>query len=147
MVTMSDEVIKMFENIDCDKTKILTWVATVTKEGDPHLAPVCFVKPIDKDKLLIGISFAIQTTKNIQNGSRVAVANAIYPNGYMVKGKGEIFTEGQYFNDYKERIEKRFAGKIKPKAALLVHVEEAYHLKPAEGKKRIGDTDKLGSIC
>lgn len=147
MTTMSEEVIKMFENTDCDKTKALTWVATVTKEGDPHMAPVCFVKPIDKDKLLIGISFAVQTVKNIRNGSRVTVANAVYPNGYMVKGKGEIFTEGPHFNDYKERIEKRFAGKIKPKAALLVHVEEAYHLKPAEGKKRIVDTDKLGSVC
>jgi len=137
MVTMPDEVVKMFENTDCDKTKVLTWVATTTKEGVPHLAPVCFVKPIDKDKLLIGISFATQTVKNIQNGSRVTVANAIYPNGYMVKGTGEIFTEGPYFNDYKERIEKRFGEKIKPKAALLVHVEEVYHLKPAEGKKLI----------
>lgn len=147
MVAMPEEVIKMFENIDCDKTKVLTWVATTTEEGDSHLAPVCFVKPIDKDKLLIGISFAVQTMTNITNGSRVAVANAVYPNGYMVKGSGEIFTEGPYFDDFKARIEKRFGGKIKPKAALLVNVEEIYHLKPAEGKKRIGGTDKPGSVC
>lgn len=137
MVTMPDEVIKMFENVDCDKTKVLTWLATVTKEGEPHQTPVCFVKPIDKDKLLIGIAFATQTMANIKNGSRVALSNAIYPNGYMVKGKGVIFTEGSNFDDYKERIEKRFGGKIKPKAALLVTVEEVYHLKPSEGKKRI----------
>lgn len=137
MVKMPEEVIKMFENIDCDKAKVLTWVATVTKEGDPHLVPVCFVKPIDKDKLLIGIAFATRTISNIKNGSRVAVSNAVYPNGYMVKGKGEIFSEGPYFDDYKVRIEKRFGGKIKPNVALLVNVEEIYHLKPAEGKKRI----------
>lgn len=137
MVDMSEEVIKMFENIDCDKNKAITWVATVTKGGDPHLAPVCFIKPIDKDKLLIGIAFATQTIKNIQNGSKVGVGNAIYPNGYMVKGKGEIFTEGAYFEDFSERVNKRYAGKIKPKAALLVKVEKVYHLKPAEGKKRI----------
>lgn len=137
MADMPDEVIKMFENIDCDKTKVLSWVATVDKEGSPHLAPVCFVKPIDKDKLLIGISFAMRTMTNIIDGSWVTVANAVYPNGYMIKGKGEIFKEGQYFDDYKARIEKRFGGKIKPKAALLVSVEEVYHLKPAEGKKRM----------
>lgn len=137
MATMSDEVIKTFENIDCDKTKTLTWVATVTKEGNPHLVPVCFIKPIDKDKLLIGIAFATQTISNVKNGSRVAIANAIYPNGYMAKGKGDILTEGPYFNDYKERIDKRFGGKIKPKAALLVSVEDIYHLKPTEGKKKI----------
>lgn len=137
MVSMSDEVIKMFENPDCDKQKVLTWVSTVTKEGDPHLAPACFIKPIEKDKILIGISFMSRTAENVRNGSRVAVANAVYPNGYMVKGSGEILTEGPHFEDVKERINKRYGGKIKPRAALLVKVEEVYHLKPAEGKKRI----------
>lgn len=137
MVEMPDEVIKMFENIDCDKTKTLTWVATITEEGEPHLAPVCFVKPIGKDKLLIGVSFISKTVSNVKDGSRVAIGNAVYPNGYMVKGSGNILTEGSYFDDFKERIEKRFGGKIKPKAALLVSIEEVYHLKPAEGKKRI----------
>lgn len=134
---MTDEVIKTFENIDCDKAKVLTWIATVTKEGDPHIAPACFIKPIDKDKILVGISFISRTISNIKNGSRVALGNAAYPNGYMVKGKGDIFKEGPYFDDFKERIEKRFGGKIKPKAVLLVNVEEVYHLKPAGGKKRI----------
>lgn len=137
MVEMIEEVIKMFDNIDCDKTKTLTWISTVTKGGEPHLAPVCFVKTIDNDKLLLGIAFATQTIKNIQNGSKVAVGNAIYPNGYMIKGKGEIFKEGPYFEDYKERIDKRFGGKIKPQGALLVSVEKVYHLKPTEGKKQI----------
>lgn len=137
MVEMTEEVIKTFDNVDCDKAKVLTWIATVTKEGDPHIAPACFIKPIDKDKVLVGISFISRTISNIKNGSRVALGNAAYPNGYMVKGKGEIFKEGPYFDDFKERIEKRFGGKIKPKAVLLVNVEEVYHLKPAGGKKRI----------
>jgi predicted pyridoxine 5'-phosphate oxidase superfamily flavin-nucleotide-binding protein len=137
MVEMTEEVVKTFDNIDCDKAKVLTWIATVTKEGDPHIAPACFIKPIGKDKILVGISFISRTISNIKNGSRVALGNAAYPNGYMVKGKGEIFKEGSYFDDFKERIEKRFGGKIKPKAVLLVNVEEVYHLKPAGGKKRI----------
>ena len=137
MVEMSEEVRKIFENIECDKTKTLTWIATVTKEGDPHLAPVCFVKPIDNDKLLIGVSFISKTASNIKNGSRIAIGNAVYPNGYMVKGSGEVLTEGNYYEDFKARIEKRFGGKIKPKAAILAKIEEVYHLKPAEGKKRI----------
>ncbi len=137
MVAMPDEVIKMFDNPDCDKQKVLTWVSTATKEGEPHLAPACFVKTEDNDKLLIGISFMSKTALNVKNGSRVAVGNAVYPNGYMIKGSGEILNSGKYFEDFKERINKRFGGKIKPKAALLVNVEEVYHLKPAEGRKRI----------
>jgi len=137
MVTMPDDVKNIFENPECDKQKVLTWVSTVTKDGDPHLAPVCFVKVIGNDKLLIGVSFISKTAANIKNGSRVAVGNAVYPNGYMIKGSGELMDSGKHFDDFKERINKRFGGKIKPKAALLVSVEEIYHLKPAEGKKRI----------
>ena len=137
MVTMPDEVMKMFDNPDCDKEKALTWISTVTEDGEPHLAPACFIKPVDKDKLLIGISFMSKTAANIEKGSRVAVANAVYPNGYMIKGSGEIMKTGKHFEDVKERINKRYGGKIKPKAALIVKVDEVYHLKPAEGKKRI----------
>lgn len=137
MVNMPEEVIKMFDNPDCDKQKVLTWIATTTEEGDPHLMPACFIKSVDGDKLLIGIAFATQTITNVKLGSLVTVANASYPNGYMVKGKGKILQEGPHFEDYKTRIEKRFGGKIKPKAALLVTVEKIYHLKPAEGKKLI----------
>lgn len=137
MVEMPEEVIKMLENVDCDKTKALTWIATITDDGEPHLAPVCFIKPIGKDKLLIGVSFISKTMSNIKEGSRVAIGNAVYPNGYMVKGSADVLEKGSYFDDFKERIEKRFGGKIKPKAALLVSVEEVYHLKPAEGRKRM----------
>jgi predicted pyridoxine 5'-phosphate oxidase superfamily flavin-nucleotide-binding protein len=137
MVKMPDEVIKMFDNPDCDKQKALTWVATTTEEGEPHLMPACFVKPIGDDKLLIGIAFATQTIMNIKLGSLVTVANATYPNGYMIKGKGDISFEGPHFEDYKSRIDKRFGGKIKPKGALLVNVEKIYHLKPSNDKKQI----------
>lgn len=137
MVAMPDDVKKVFENPECDKQKALTWVSTVTDDGDPHLAPVCFVRVIDNDKLLIGVSFISRTASNIRNGSRVAVGNAIYPDGYMIKGSAEVMDSGKYFEDFKERITKRYGGKIKPKAVLLISVEEIYHLKPAEGKKRI----------
>jgi len=137
MVKMPEEIMKMFENPDCDKQKALTWVATVTNEGEPHLMPACFVKTVDNDKLLIGVAFATVTVSNVENGSRVTIANATYPNGYMIKGDGKVSFDGPHFEDYKARVEKRFGGKIKPKAVILVSVDEIYHLKPAEGKKLI----------
>ncbi len=137
MVAMPDEVMKMFDNPDCDKLKVLSWISTVTEDGAPHIAPTCFIKPVDNDKLLIGISFMSKTAANVKKGSGVAVANAVYPNGYMIKGGGEVTESGKLFEDFQERINKRFGGKIKPKAALLVNVEEIYHLKPAEGRKKI----------
>ena len=71
MAEMSDEVLNMFENPECDKQKALTWIATVTDEGDPHLNHVCFVKPIGKEKLLIGATFMLKTLSNIKEGSKV----------------------------------------------------------------------------
>ena len=137
MAAMPDDVKNTFENPECDKQKALTWISTVTVDGDPHLAPVCFVRAIGNDKLLIGVSFISKTVSKIKKGSRVAVGNAVYPNGYMIRGSGEVIDTGKYFEDFKERLNKRFGGKIKPKAVILVSVEEIYHLKPAEGKKRI----------
>ncbi|MCE8429815.1 MAG: hypothetical protein J5U19_15690 [Candidatus Methanoperedens sp.] len=44
MVAMPDDVKNTFENPECDKQKALTWVSTVTEDGESHLAPVCFVQ-------------------------------------------------------------------------------------------------------
>jgi predicted pyridoxine 5'-phosphate oxidase superfamily flavin-nucleotide-binding protein len=68
---MPDDVKISFENPECDKQKALTWISTVTEDGDPHLVPVCFVKSIANDKLLIGVSFISKTVSNIKNGSPV----------------------------------------------------------------------------
>ncbi len=137
MVEMPPEVLERFSNPDCDKEKPLVWVATVTEDGNPHVAPVCFVKPLEKDKLLIAVSFISKTASNVKKGSKVALGCAVYPMGYMLKGSGEIISEGALFEDVKERVEKRFKGKIQAKAALLVEVEEVYSLQPKSGKKRM----------
>lgn len=63
MVAMPDDVKNIFDNPECDKQKALTWVSTVTEDGDPHLAPVCFVKAVGNDKLLIGVSFISDSIK------------------------------------------------------------------------------------
>ncbi|HIH44137.1 MAG TPA: hypothetical protein HA257_03370 [Candidatus Methanoperedenaceae archaeon] len=136
MVNIPDDALKMFQN-SCDKEKPLIWVSTVTPDGEPHLAPVCYVVPTDKDKLLIAISFATKTAANIEEGSGVALGVAVYPSGYMVKGSGEIIRSGKHFDTIMDGVTKRYGGKIKPVAALLVSAEKVYALKPAAGKKRI----------
>lgn len=58
MVKLSKKIIEMFNNEYCDKNKPLIWVATTDNEGNPHLAPICFSKVINKNKILISINFA-----------------------------------------------------------------------------------------
>lgn len=136
MVKLPEEAQEMLNNEFCSKEKPLIWIATVD-DGNPHLAPVCFVKVIDSDKLLIAVNFASKTMKNIQKGSKVAIGSAKYYDGYMIKGTGKIIKEGSHFEEVKNMVKERFGEKIKPQAALLVEIEEIYSLKPKPGSKRI----------
>jgi uncharacterized protein len=140
MVELPEEAIQMFNNENCDKEKPLAWIASVgvmDKEGSPHLAPVCFTKVLEKDKLLIAINFATKTMSNIETYSQVAVGMAVHYEGFMVRGTGMIIKKGEYFDEVKEMVKVRFGDKIKPQAALLINIEEVYSLKPGPGSKRI----------
>jgi uncharacterized protein len=140
MVDLPEEAIEMFENENCDKNKPLVWIATVgvmDKEGSPHLAPVCFTKVLDTDKLLVAINFATKTMYNIETYSRVAVGIAVHYEGYLIKGTGAIIKKGSQYEQVQEIVKVRFGDKIKPQAALMIYVEEVYSLKPGPGSKKI----------
>jgi hypothetical protein len=140
MVDLPEEAAEMFNNEDCDKSRPLVWISTVgvrDKEGSPHLAPVCFTKVLDKDKILVAINFATQTMYNIETYSQVALGIAVHYDGYLVKGTGAIIEKGSEFQQVQEMVKARFGDKIKPKAALLVYVEKVYSLKPGSGSKKI----------
>jgi len=140
MVDLPREVIEMFDNENCDKTKPLVWISTLgvmDKEGSPHLAPVCFTKVINKNQILVAINFATKTMYNVETYSKVAVGTAKHYEGFLIKGSGFILRKGSQFDLVKEMVKVRFGDKIKPIAALLIYVEEVYSLKPGPGSKRI----------
>ncbi|MBM4242130.1 MAG: hypothetical protein FJ150_10815 [Euryarchaeota archaeon] len=140
MVQLPEEAIEMFNNENCDKDKPLVWIATVGNmdvEGSPHIAPVCFTKVVESDKLLIAINFATKTMSNIETYSKVAVGIAVHYEGFMVRGSGMIIKDGEYFEEVGEMVKARFGDKIKPQAALLIDILEVYSLKPGPGGKRV----------
>jgi predicted pyridoxine 5'-phosphate oxidase superfamily flavin-nucleotide-binding protein len=140
MVDLPEEAIEMFNNENCDTNKPLVWISTVSlskMEGSPHLAPVCFTKVLDNDKLLVAINFATQTMYNIGTYSRVAVGIAVHYEGYLIKGSGSIIKKGSQFEQVQKMVKARFGDKIKPIAALLIDVEELYSLKPGPGSKKL----------
>ncbi|MFQ6071148.1 MAG: pyridoxamine 5'-phosphate oxidase family protein [Methanosarcinales archaeon] len=135
MVNIPKEALEMLDNPTCSKEKPITWVSTVNEDGTPHMAPVCVVKAVEEDKLLIAVTYIMKTAENIKRGSKVAVGAAKYYDGFMVKGTGEIIDTGPLFEDVKKRVQERF--KLTAKAALIVKVEEVYSHKPKSGKKKI----------
>lgn len=135
---ITQEILEVFDN-RCDPEKSLIWIATLS--GDtPHLAPVCFVKNLGNDELLIACVFISKTASNVKNGSKMALGTSLRRegyDGYLLKGTGEVISEGGLFEDFKKEITERTSGKRVPRGVILFTAEEAYSLKPFRGKKRI----------
>ncbi len=115
------------------KEMILTqqcFYATVSKEGIPNNAPKRSTRVLDDETLIFSEGTGKTTYRNILGGSRVSVAvvNREILDGYKFLGTPEVLTEGPVFEKSAEMSQK--AGMPRPKAVVLVHIEEIYSLKP-----------------
>jgi predicted pyridoxine 5'-phosphate oxidase superfamily flavin-nucleotide-binding protein len=111
--------------------------ATVSKEGVPNNAPKRSTRVVDDETLVFSEGTGGTTYKNILDGSKIAVAvvNRNILDGYRFLGTPEVITEGEIYDKSAELSLK--AGMPKPKAVILIHIDEIYCLKPGPmaGKK------------
>ncbi len=111
--------------------------ATVTEGGLPNLGPKRSLRVYDDTTLIFNENTGGQTLRNMQNGSKIAVAviDRAKLDGYRFLGTPEIFSDGAPFENAVE-----FAGRNgmkTPKFAVLVHIDEIYSLRSGAdaGKK------------
>jgi predicted pyridoxine 5'-phosphate oxidase superfamily flavin-nucleotide-binding protein len=113
------------------------FLATVSKDGIPNNAPKRSTRVFDDETLIFSEGTGGTTFKNIQDGSKIAVAvvNREILDGYRFLGTPEVITEGDVYEKSAEMALK--AGMRKPKAVVLIHVDEIFSLKPGPmaGKK------------
>jgi predicted pyridoxine 5'-phosphate oxidase superfamily flavin-nucleotide-binding protein len=111
--------------------------ATVSREGIPNNAPKRSTRVFDDETLIYSEGTGGTTFNNILNGSKVAVAvvNREILDGYRFLGTPEVLTEGEVYDKSAEMSQK--AGMPKPKAVVLIHIDEIHSLKPGPtaGKK------------
>ena len=111
--------------------------ATASKEGIPNNAPKRSTRIFDDETLIFSEGTGGTTLKNILDGSKVSVAvvNREILDGYRFLGTPEVFTEGEIYERSAELSLK--AGMPKPRAVILVHIEEIHSLRPGPmaGKK------------
>jgi uncharacterized protein len=111
--------------------------ATVSKEGIPNNAPKRSTRVIDDETLIFSEGTGGTTYKNILDGSKVAVAvvNREILDGYRFIGTPKALTEGEIYEKSAELSLK--AGMPRPKAVILIHIDEIHSLKPGPmaGKK------------
>lgn len=132
MSTLTQEMKDMVMNQQC-------FHATVNKEGIPNNAPKRSTRVLDDETLIFTEGVGGTTYRNILDGSKVAVAvvNREILDGYRFLGIPEVQTEGALYEKAAEMSLKN--GMPKPKAIILVHIEEIHTLKPGPmAGKRIG---------
>lgn len=111
--------------------------ATVSKDGIPNNAPKRSTRVFNEETLIYSEGTGGTTYRNILDGSKIAVAvvNREILDGYRFVGTPEVLTGGEIFEQSAEMSLK--AGMSKPKAVVLIHIEEIHSLKPGPmaGKK------------
>ena len=111
--------------------------ATVSKDGVPNNAPKRSTRVFNDETLIFTEGVGGKTWQNILDGSKVAVAvvNREILDGYRFIGTPEVLTEGPVYEKSAEMSLK--AGMPKPKAVILIHINEIHSLKPGPmaGKK------------
>lgn len=111
--------------------------ATVSSDGVPNNAPKRSTRVLDDETLIFSEGTGGTTYRNILDGSKVSVAvvNREIVDGYRFQGTPSVLTEGEIYDRSAELSLK--AGMPKPKAVVLVHIDEIHSLKPgpAAGKK------------
>ena len=100
--------------------------AIVDENGNPHCIAVGFVKVVSKNQILTTDNYMVETIKNIQQNSNVALSvwnkdwkeNCV---GYELKGAAEYFTGGKSYEMIKQIPE----NKEKPcKGAILITINK-----------------------
>ena len=110
-------------------------LATTSGDGIPNVVPVGGIRVISESELLIVDVLFDKTKKNLLENPQVAIAVEVLgkgaPRGYQLKGRAELFTSGEIFEEAEKMVKKmrkRRQGHIdlKVKSAVLVDVEEIY---------------------
>lgn len=115
----------------------LVFVATSSGAGVPNVVPIGFARPLDESTILIADNFMDKTRKNLEENPKIAlIPKEAAKCPYQFKGTVQIFTSGKYFDEVTEWGENAMT-KLKPKAAILMKIQETYTVKPGPqaGKK------------
>ena len=130
MSILTPEMKEMIANQQC-------FHATVSKDGIPNNAPKRSTRVFNDETLIFTEGVGGRTYQNVLDGSKVATAvvNREVMDGYRFVGTPEVLTSGNIYEKSAEMSLK--AGMPKPKAVVLVHIEEIHSLKPGPmaGKK------------
>jgi len=150
---------KMNEEIKQMLDENIVYLATSTTEGKPNVVPIGLAHALSDNEVLIVDVWFNKTRKNLEENAQVAISFTDFKRwgSYQLKGKAKIFKSGEIYEKaldiMKKKAERReeSVGKIKidnpeiserakrigemlkkskPKAVVLITIEEVYSLIP-----------------
>lgn len=129
MIKLTDEMKDMI-------TAQVGIVATVREDGVPNVGPKRSSRLYDETTIIFNENTYGEIYRNIKRGSKVAIAfvDREKLKGFRFVGTAEVHEEGKYYEDAVEWA----VGKMgKPKAAVIIKIEEIYDLAsgPNAGKR------------
>jgi predicted pyridoxine 5'-phosphate oxidase superfamily flavin-nucleotide-binding protein len=131
MAKLTSEMKAMFE-------QELSVIATASKDGTPNVGPKGSVHVIDEETLAYAEGTGEKTLRNLQQNPKAAVlvVNREKGDGYQIKGKTELLSAGDFFEQVARKQEQR--KRPRPKYAVKIRIEEIYSVKPGMTARKIG---------
>jgi hypothetical protein len=108
-------------------------LGTADLNGIPNVVPVGSIKILDDETLLISDQYFNKTLKNLQENPKVAISFWEGSEGYQVKGRAKIHTDGKIFEETSEWVRKRgeeIGKPLKSKGAIVVKITGIYSVSP-----------------
>jgi len=105
-----------------------TPIATATPDGVPNLVYIGCFRVLDEETIEIADNKFFKTRHNLEANPVLAIT-VWDPEGgacFQIKGSAELVTDSTIFEECTNWVETKTSGRISPKAAVLLHVEEVY---------------------
>ncbi len=115
----------------------LAMIATASKDGTPNVGPKGSVHVIDEETLAYAEGTGEKTLRNLQENPKAAVlvVDREKGDGYQIKGKAELLSTGDFFEEVARKQEQR--KRPRPKYAVKIKIEEIYSVKPGMTARKI----------
>lgn len=114
------------------------YVATATPEGVPNVVPIGYIKPLDDKTVIIADSYMVKSRANIEANPKVSfVVQDVVRYPYQFKGTAKIFTDGDNFDLVVNWVKDINPLAPKPKAAIIININEIYSVKVGDAGKKI----------
>ena len=114
------------------------YVATATADGVPNVVPIGNIKPLDNKTVIIADNYMMKSRANLEKNPKIAFVMhdaAKYP--YQFKGNVKIYRSGEYYDEVVKWVKETAPLAPKPKAAIIVNIEEIFSVKVGDGGKKI----------